>query len=360
MAPFAWAEEWDNVGLQIGNAESSVDAILVTLNVDFASINEARKRGANLIVAHHPVIFRPLRRLQYDRPIGKVIRELVSHRMNVIVAHTNLDFAPQGVNYQLGQLLGLQGMQVLDVRGRDEYYKLVVFVPRGYEDVVREAMGKVGAGWIGNYSFCTFQSAGTGTFMPLEGSNPFQGEIGQLEKADELRLETIVPKRKSQTVVEAMLKAHPYEEVAYDLYPLANEGMPWGLGMIGNLPEPISLSDLVDQVKERYLVPTVRVVGDLDLRVKRVAVCGGSGGTVVDSAVAKGADVLITGDIKYHEALDADAQGLAVIDAGHQATEEPVVPAVADYLRRYFRDINMDVPVFTFVGHTNADPVRTV
>lgn len=360
MAPFAWAEEWDNVGLQIGNGECGVEAILVTLNVDFASINEARQKGANLIVAHHPVIFRPLHKLHYDRPVGKVIRELVNHRTNVIVAHTNLDFAPQGVNYQLGQLLGLQGMQVLQVRGHEEYYKLVVFVPQGYEDSVREAMGKAGAGWIGNYSFCTFQVPGTGTFMPLEGSNPFQGEIGRLEKAEEVRLETMIPKRKSDNIIGAMLKAHPYEEVAYDLYPLANEGVPWGLGMIGNLPQPISLSDLVDEVKERYLVPAVRVVGDLDLKVKRIAVCGGSGGSVVGAAVAKGADVLIAGDIKYHDALDADAQGLAVIDAGHQATEEPVVPAVADYLRRCFRDIHLNVPVFTFTGHANADPMRTI
>jgi hypothetical protein len=209
--------------------------------------------------------------------------------------------------------------------------KIVVFVPEGYEDEVREAMAAAGAGAIGNYSHCTFQAAGTGTFMPLAGANPFIGQQGRLEKTAELRLETIVPASRRSRVVRAMLDAHPYEEVAFDIYPLHNEGEPYGLGRLGKISK-CTLEEFCSVVKERLGVQSLRVVGDANRFVAKVAVCGGAGTDLVQAALFAGADVLVTGDLKYHEAHDAKAHGLAVIDAGHDATEKVIVPVLCRYL----------------------------
>lgn len=320
--------------------------MLVALDLSPLVVKEAVELGAQLIITHHPLLFRPLRNLRYDQPLGQLVQTLIQHGVMVYTSHTNLDVVDGGVNTVLAELLGLTEAEPLQVSGSEELCKIVVFVPRGHEDVVREAMGRAGAGWIGNYSDCTFQTLGEGTFRPLAGANPFIGRVGHLEKVEEFRLETIVPAKRCHRVISAMLKAHPYEEVAYDVYPLLNQGRRFGLGRIGKLMEPLSVEGLINLVKQRLEIEQVVVIGPTERNISRVAVCGGSGGSLIQSAVGKGADVLITGDIKYHEAREAVSLGLTVIDAGHARTESVIIPALVRYLREHPTVIKADVQVF--------------
>ena len=344
------AEGWDNVGLQIGSPDSQVEKVLVTLDVNLAVVEEAKKHGVDLLVVHHTPMFKPVPQIRWDRPQGKIIQELIKNNINLYCAHTNLDSSPWGVNEVLAKKFELQEVEVLSPNWQEDFLKLAVFVPIGYEDKVRSALGKAGAGWIGNYSDCTFQVKGTGTFRPLEGTNPFIGEKDKLEKVDEYRLETIIPREKLNQVLEALFQAHPYEEVAYDLYPLANKGQSTGLGRVGLLPEEITFQELIEKVADILQINSLRYVGDLNSRVKKVALCGGSGASLITLALKHGAHVYITGDIKYHEAQEAESLGLKLIDAGHFATEQPVIQVVADFLKENLPEINV------FTSQINTDP----
>lgn len=352
LAPKRLAFDWDNVGLQLGNPQNSVKKIMVSLDVDEAVLDEAIAMGADFIVTHHPFIFRPLSTLRTDLPLGKLIARAVVEKISIYAAHTNLDVAAGGVNDALAERLQLTDVAVLRPSGSESLEKITVFVPAGQEDGVRDAMVAAGAGWVGNYSHCTFQTSGTGTFMPREGTKPFLGQQGKLERVNEVRLETIYPVHLRNRVVRAMSKAHPYEEVAYDIYPLANEGKPYGLGRVGRLKEPITLENFCTFVKEKLMVSSLRVSGDLKRTIKKVAVCGGAGGDLIHTASFAGADVLVTGDFKYHEAQDANALGLAVIDAGHDATERVIVPALCTYLRNKLTVDGYDVDVLASTSET--------
>jgi len=217
---------------------------------------------------------------------------------------------------------------------------------------VRLAMASAGAGWIGNYSHCSFQTPGTGTFMPLGGARPFSGERGKLEKAEELRLETIYPSHLRNCVVQAMLGAHPYEEAAYDIYQLQNAGQPFGLGRIGRLSNPRALAEFCHLVADKLNVSTLRVTGDPDLQLRKVAVCGGAGADLIRAAHYAGAHVLVTGDLKYHEAREAAAVGLAVIDAGHDATERIIIPVLCNYLKAKISEDGHQAEVFASAAVT--------
>ncbi|GAW90933.1 Nif3-like dinuclear metal center hexameric protein [Calderihabitans maritimus] len=353
LAPPRWREEWDNVGLLVGDPALPVKNVLLTLDVTDAVVEEAVDKQIDLIISHHPVIFRPISNLRYNQPLGRLLHRLVKENINVYAAHTNLDNAPGGVNDRLADILGLQEVKVLEPAFREKLYKLVVFVPEGYEDRVRQAICDEGAGWIGNYSHCTFQVAGTGTFRPLEGTNPFIGETGRLEKTAEFRLETIVPQNRLPRVLQAMNESHPYEEVAYDVYPLFNQGKEIGLGRIGLLPHPQPLKSLVSLVKEKFNVGSLKVVGDLETEIKKVAVCGGAGGSFIERAFLQGADLYITGDLKYHEAQHAASLGLAVIDAGHHGTEKVIVPALAEFLEQRLSTLKAEINLILSEVDTN-------
>ncbi|NLK52714.1 MAG: Nif3-like dinuclear metal center hexameric protein [Syntrophomonadaceae bacterium] len=343
LAPLSLAEAWDNVGWQVGDPAAPVKRVLIGLGYSPAVLQEALLQKADLIITHHPFIFQPLRQLRYDRYPGSWLRELVQEGIMLYAAHTNLDNASVGISQALGERLGLQQLQVFGSKQAEKLFKLVVFVPQGHEDEVRQAVSEAGAGWIGNYSHCTFQLLGTGTFLPREGTSPFIGQSGRLEKVAEYRLETIISEAKLSPVLHAMRETHPYEEVAYDLYPLQQTGRQFGPGRIGLLPGPHRLVELVERVKQGLRVPVVRVHGDLDQYVEKVAVCGGSGAFLVASAVAQGAQVLITGDVKYHEAQEAVNHGLAIIDAGHAATEFPGVEFLAAYLQEKLPGVQFSV-----------------
>lgn len=346
------AMQGDKIGLQIGNPAQPVDKILVTLDVTEEVVEEAIETGAQLIVSHHAIIYSPIQKLRTDSYYGRTIAKLLAYDLSVYTAHTNLDIAEGGVNDALARLFGLRNVEILDRLQNQRLKKLVVFVPKDHHDAVLQAVCAAGAGWIGNYSHCTFNMSGTGTFLPQEGTNPFLGETGKLERVEEIRLETVVPDHLQEQVIRAMLAAHPYEEVAYDLYPLEIMGKPFGIGRVGVLDEMCRLDEFALQVKTKLGVPGVRMVGNRDRLVKKVAVLGGSGAQWIDAALAAGADVLVTADLKYHDAQDALYKGLALVDPGHNGMERIVVPVVAEFLNARFKELNYPARAIVSAVHT--------
>ncbi len=333
LAPSYLAEDWDNVGLLAGSPAQEVSKVLVALDLTSGVLEQAINERIQLIITHHPFIFKPLTRLRTDCVQGSLIARLIKADMALWTAHTNLDIAVGGVSDALAKKLNLSSIQTLMTSRQEKLVKLVVFVPQTHVEQVSQALFRAGAGYIGNYSHCSFQADGRGTFLPLAGTNPYIGQQGELEQVEECRVETILPERLSKAVVEVMKAAHPYEEVAFDLYPLLNPYKSCGLGRIGSIDQSLSLAAFANQVKHLLPVSHVRVVGAPQKRIKTVAVCGGSGAELISQAKAAGCDVLITGDVKYHEAQLALAEDIAVIDAGHFATEWPVIIPVAEYLQ---------------------------
>lgn len=346
LAPRSLAQEWDRerVGLSIGSPEAMVQKVMVALDPTQQVIEEALAAGAGLLITHHPFLFRPLSAIRTDQPAGRAIARALAGGLALFSAHTNLDAVEGGVSSVLAERLGLHDVEPLEAEG-EPLLKLAVFVPESHVEAVREALGRAGAGQLGHYSHCTFGTNGTGTFLPGEGSQPFIGRPGVLERVAEVRLETILPERLLNKVLAAMLKAHPYEEPAYDVYPLRNRGQLSGLGRIGRLPAPVSLGEMVGRVKRALDVTHVAYLGDPGATIEKAAVCGGSAGDLVARAAFRGANLFVAGEVKYHEGLSAAESGLAVIAAGHDATERLVVPALAQRLREEFERLRLDLEV---------------
>lgn len=332
LAPKHVAMEGDKIGLQLGTLQKEIRSVLIALDVNEEVVNEAISLGADLIIAHHAIIFRPLTGLQTDTPMGKVYEKLIKNDIAVYISHTNLDVTEGGMNDWMANALGIEDATPLEDIHTDKLYKLVVFVPKDHHQNVLDAILHAGAGWIGNYSHCSFNLEGYGTFMPREGTDPYLGQQGKLERAEEVRIETIITDSVRNKVIQAMLKKHPYEEVAYDLYPMDLKGRTLGLGRVGRVVEPVTLEAFVERVKEKLNVPAVRVIGDLNRQIKKAAVVGGSGGRYWKHAQFRGADVLVTGDIDYHTAQDALMAGITLIDPGHNA-EKIMKPKVAEWLK---------------------------
>ncbi|WHH59566.1 Nif3-like dinuclear metal center hexameric protein [Petroclostridium sp. X23] len=343
LAPIRLAENWDNVGLLLGDREQPVNHMMVTLDVTMEVVQEAVKKKVNMIIAHHPFIFKPLKAVVQQDYLGAMVRTLIKNDIAVYAAHTNLDICQGGLNDILADKMNLKNIQVLDVLSRKKLNKIVAFVPVGYEDAVRQTMTSAGAGWIGNYSDCTYMTGGTGTFKPLEGTNPFIGKQGKVEKTEEYRLETVAPAEKVKDIIQAMIEVHPYEEVAYDVYPLEVEGDAVGLGRIGYLEEPTPFHAFISSLKKVLGIQYVKCVGDENKLISTVALCTGSGGDFISSAIQKRADVYITGDIKYHQAQLAQQAGINLIDAGHYETENIVVPYLIEYLSNKCKDADVKI-----------------
>jgi dinuclear metal center YbgI/SA1388 family protein len=354
LAPLTLAESWDKVGLQVGDPNRPVKKVMLSLDSnDEGVIDEAIAKGVDLIIAHHALIFKPVGTIRTDTPYGRKLQKLLANNISVYVAHTNLDIAEGGINDILASRLHLENVEVLSRVHNTRLKKLVVFVPKTHHEQVLKAVGDAGAGWIGNYSHCTFNTPGTGTFVPQEGTSPYIGEQGVLEKVEEVRLETIVSDLNQDKVIQAMLAAHPYEEVAYDIYPLEIMGKELGVGRVGDLVQEMTLKQFAEFVKQQFGAEHARVVGPHDRMVKRVAVLGGSGEEYYPEAVRKGADVFVTGDIRYHYAQDALADGLCMVDPGHN-TEKICLPSLQAYLEAKCREYGYDVEVF--VSETNTEP----
>ncbi len=351
FSPKSLAMEGDKIGLQVGSLNKPVTKVLVALDVLEEVVDEAIEKGVQLIIAHHPPIYRPMGKITPDNASGRIITKLIKHDIAVYAAHSNLDVAKGGVNDLLAEALGLCNTKVLAPTYEDKVVKLAVYVPEADAEKVREAIGNAGAGAIGDYSHCTFSVNGTGRFLPGEATNPHIGVQGRLEAVGEIRIETIFPKSLEKQVLTAMLKAHPYEEVAYDLYPLENKGEELGLGRIGTVNE-MSLREFAEHVKQALDVQTVRVVGNLEAKVKKVAVLGGDGGKYFPQAIFRGADVYITGDLYYHTAHDAWLAGLNMIDPGHNV-EKVMKSGVAKIMKKRCEEKGFAVEFISSEVHTD-------
>jgi dinuclear metal center YbgI/SA1388 family protein len=340
IAPPSLAEEWDNCGLQVGDPAAEASQVLVALTPLPEVFDEAEEKGADFLLFHHPMIFDPLKAIDTASYPGDLVARAIRNGLAIYAAHTSYDAAPEGVSVALAETLGLRGPLGM-VAPRGALRKLVVFVPDENIDAVAQALAGAGAGVIGDYTECTFRTRGTGTFRGGEDANPYLGEKGRLEKVEEIRLETVVPAHAVRRAVDAVTAAHPYEEVALDVYPV--EGFPegCGYGRIGTLPEPLTAEELSERVSDS-LGFLSRLVADSQQGrlIERVAVLGGSGGSFIPEVAASGAHAYVTGDVDYHEALLAESLGLAVIDAGHAATELPSLQPLAVRLAGL-----VDVPV---------------
>ncbi len=357
LYPQALAEDWDNVGLQLGDSTASVERVLVCLDAEERSIIRAEELGAQLVISHHPLIYRPLKRITPVDEAGRAIFRAMRQGIAVISAHTNLDRAKNGLNDWLAVRLGLQQTTPLE-QSTDNLLKLVVFVPRGHEEAVKDALFNAGAGEIGNYDRVSFQSPGQGGFRCGTETTPFIGTPGAEERVEELRLETVIPAALSGKIVAKLLKAHPYEEVAFDLYPLANQRTDVGLGRIGLLTAPLELPELLAQVKQNLGLKQLRVAGECKGLIRKVAVCGGSGASLISDALRQGADCLITGDVKYHDAQRARAEGLVLIDAGHFSTEILMVEQMTAQLKRAATERQWQLEFIEMTGE--EDPFRWI
>lgn len=330
-----YAKPDDTIGLQIGNPEQDVRSVIVTVDVTPAVVNETLRRPADLLIAHHPLIsvkYATLPSIRLDVYPQSLVYQLVNAGAGLYVMHTNYDSAPGGVNDVLAERLGVVDTKVLEPTYTGKLFKLVTFVPGEAVDAVRDAVSEAGAGVIGNYTHCSFQSPGTGTFKPMPGAEPYVGKVGELEKSPEFRLEVVVPEDRLHDAISAMLAAHPYEEVAYDVYPLWNKGEEFGLGRYGRLRTPTTFGAFCSMVCEVLGVRDPRSSGDAEASVETVALLGGGGGNRIELAHSKGVDAYLTGDVNHHQFLLAKALGLNVIDATHFWTERPGMIALAPRL----------------------------
>jgi dinuclear metal center YbgI/SA1388 family protein len=343
IAPPRLADEGDMIGLQVGDGQADVTRLLVAVDPTPAVVDYAVDSGAGLLVTHHPLIHRPIETLAAGEPMRDRLIKLVAAGRALYVMHTNYDSVEGGVNDVLAGRLGVRVTGLLCVRRRERKFKVAVFTPAEAVDAVRDAMAEAGAGVVGNYTHCSFRTEGTGTFVPLPAAQPYVGGIGELEEAAELRLEMLVPEWRLGPVLDAMIGQHPYEEVAYDVYPLENEPYAYGYGRVGRLAAAVKLSEFRRTVEAALNYHETRMVGDPDMPVEVVALCGGGGSSLIRDAHAAGVNVYVTGDVGHHDFLTADALGLAVIDAGHYQTERPGMEALAERLSRDYAEQSVGV-----------------
>ena len=358
-APAGSAQSYDNVGLQVGDASRTVSRAVVALDCTHEVIEEARRRDAELIITHHPLIFKPLESVTAGAGPAGIAFELAASGLALYSIHTNLDAARDGVSFALAEQLGLEDIDFM-AGFPDALYKLVTFVPEANARAVHEALSRAGGGRIGNYEACAFRGKGTGHFRALEGSNPAVGSAdGELESVEEVRLEMEIPRWSKRRILGALREAHPYEEVAYDLYPVEQPYTNAGLGAAGNLPSAEPLSDFLGRTADALGAESLRYAGDPDASVERVAVCGGAGSSFVGAARRTGADAYVTADVTYHtffDVLGADGKPeMAFIDAGHYETEAITEQLLVDFLSDEFPSIDFQrtsartSPMRTFV-----------
>lgn len=334
LAPWRLAEDWDNCGLMVGHMDHAVTKAALALDATLQTVAEARNIGAQVLITHHPLIFKPLKRIDLSNESARVAASALESGIAVISAHTNLDASTVGVARALSQKLDLQDTEVLEPT-QGKLCKLVVFVPLGYEDLIRQAVFNAGAGQIGEYHGCSFAGRGEGTFEPGPDSLPFRGVTGRLERVAETRLEFLADEWKVSQVIRAVKSVHPYEEVAYDIYPLSNSAGGTGFGCVGYLNNELKINELAAMLKQKLPLSGLRIAAASDKPIRKVAVMPGSGGSYLDLAQSRGVDVLISGDLCYHQARQAEFMGLCLIDVGHFASERPALDFLADALGRH-------------------------
>lgn len=352
LAPPRLAADWDNVGLMVGDPSRELKGIAIAVDPTYEAVEATIAAGANLLVVHHPLLFKPPKSLDLRKEPGRTIQLLIKHDVAIYAAHTNLDAT--AVNLALANQIGLVGHQVLDRTGIDPAYKVAVFIPASEVERVRHAAWEAGAGKSERYDHASYAWNVQGTFRPLAGANPAEGKVGEQTATDEVRLELWVPGAKLTAVKAAIMKAHPYEEPAMDTLALHEGGEPTGYGLVGDLTPPMTLKALAERVKAALGLPAVRIVGPGDREISRVAWLGGSGGDYFKQALAAGAQAYITGEVRHHAALDALAAGLCFVEVGHVGSEQPVVP----FLEQFFKErITEPMPI---VGLHQVDPFTVI
>jgi dinuclear metal center YbgI/SA1388 family protein len=347
IAPFSLQENYDNSGLQIGNPSAPVSGILIALDCLEKTVDEAIEKKCNLIVCHHPLIFRGIKSITGKNYTERIIIKAIQHQIAILAVHTNLDNVNNGVNAIISEKLKLQNTKILKPK-ESTLLKLVTFVPSESHHNVLNALFKAGCGEIGNYSEASFHSTGTGTFMPNELANPHIGTANQREEVNENKIEVILERYKLKNALEALWQSHPYEEVAYDLIPLENMHSRIGSGMVGELPQALDAQEFIHSLKTIFRVPVIKHTALIKNEIKKVAVCGGSGFFLLFDAVRSGADIYITSDVKYHDFFDADGK-IILADIGHYESEQ----FTSELLHKTIHENYPDTPVFIARNETN-------
>ncbi|MDR2121451.1 MAG: Nif3-like dinuclear metal center hexameric protein [Tannerella sp.] len=350
LAPLPLQEGFDNAGVQVGNTDREATGALLCIDVTEAVVDEATAKGCNLIISHHPLVFKPFKSLAGQTYIERCLIKACKRDIVIYAAHTNLDNAYGGVNYRLAEQIGLQHIHILSPQ-KNVLLKLVVFVPEACAETVRRALFGAGAGHIGNYDSCSFNLAGEGTFRAGENSRPFCGEIGHLHCEKEIRIETILPAFRKNAVTRAIYSVHPYEEPAFDFYPLSNAWTTTGSGIIGKLPESEDARDFLLRIKALFRADGIRHSAFTGKPVRKVAVCGGSGAFLIPEAIASGADIFITGEAKYNDFYDVEDKILLAV-IGHYETEICTKDIFFDTISKKF-------PTFALqISNTDSNPVK--
>jgi dinuclear metal center YbgI/SA1388 family protein len=336
IAPARLQEDYDNAGLIVGENDTEVTGILISLDCTEAIIDEAIALGCNMVVAHHPIVFRGMKRFNNASYIERTIIKAIKNDIAIFAIHTNLDNVSHGVNHKICEKIGLKHTTILAPKSQ-MLKKITTYVPSDFVDKVADAMHEAGAGHIGKYKDCSFRVEGLGTFTPTEGSKPFIGLHGHKSIENEVRIEMIFPSYVQNNVVKAMKTAHPYEEVAYYLHTLDNDNQEIGAGMVGMLEEAMSTIDFLAMLKRNMELNVIKHTKILKEKVQKIAVCGGSGSFLTRNAISSGADVYISADYKYHEYFDADGQ-IMIVDIGHYESEKYTIDLLFDLISNNFRN----------------------
>lgn len=343
------ALEWDRVGLQIGDLDSEIERIMVTLDIDDEVLEEAIRKKAHLIISHHPLIFNPIKNLTDTGPVQKKVLRLVRENIAVYSAHTNYDIMPGGLNDLIAEKMGLKDNVPIDPASCS-WYKFVVFVPPEAKEKVREAICAAGGGRYGNYACCTFNIRGTGTFRPLEGASPYKGKIGDLSYVEEIRMECIVSEEELQDLIYSVIEAHPYEEVAYDVYPLETKFDDTGTGRIGNVTGTVTVEEFLKNLKILFGLDTVAWISSkkeasLNGKIEKVAVINGSANSLTRALALLECDLVVVGEISYHNALEISETGKTVVMIGHGTSEKWAPSGMCSILEHYFKVNGIDIEI---------------
>ena len=345
IVPLKLAQDWDNVGLLIGNPQANVKHILLTIDITGDVVAEAKRLKTDLIISYHPVIWDGLKNITTDGP-SDIVYNLIKAGISVFSIHTAFDAATGGVNDGLAEIIGIQDAEPIGDYVDNpigDKYKLIVFVPIKAAAKVSNAVFAAGAGAIGNYRNCGFGAEGTGTFLPLKGAKPAVGKKGKLEKVREIRFETIVPAEKLDGVIEAMKKAHPYEMPAFDVFKLYNTASKFGLGRIGKVVPPVKIKQIINSIKKHTGARAAGIIGDEKRLVKKAAVCAGSCGNIINSVIAAKADCYVTGELKHHHALAAQEAGLTCICLSHTVSERFILKKFAKQLQKQINQVTLSI-----------------
>jgi dinuclear metal center YbgI/SA1388 family protein len=350
LAPLAYQESYDNAGLITGSPHTEVSGILISLDCVESIVEEAIAQNCNLIVAHHPIVFKGLKQLNGKNYVERTVIKAIKHDISIYAIHTNLDNVQYGVNFKIAEKIGLQNVRILALKVQT-LCKLTVFVPVAHTTDLLHALYEAGARQIGEYKNCSFSTAGIGTFKPSENARPYIGQANKLEEVSENRIEVILPQHLQGKVLAAMRQAHPYEEVAYYLQTVENQNQEVGAGAIGILPEAMEERLFLAYLKEQMRLKCIRYTPLSGKSVQKVAVCGGAGSFLLNAAIRQGADVFVSADFKYHEFFDAEGK-IIIADIGHYESEVFTKELLVDYLQNSFKALKI------IASCINTNPVQ--